>query len=750
MAKKKQTKNSAYTPGYYDPEKVHLPGAGVLVEQPITQTLETNYMPYAMSVIVSRAIPEIDGFKPSHRKILYTMYKIGLLNGGLKKSADVVGRVMELNPHGDGAIYETMVRMSRGNETLLHPFVESKGNFGKAYSRDMAYAASRYTEVKLAPICAHLFKDIDKDAVDFVPNYSGSTTEPVLLPARFPTVLVNANLGVAVGMATNICPFNLEEVCKATIGLLRNENYDPLRVMKAPDFPGGGYLLYDEAAMRQILKTGRGSFKVRSKYVYDRESGCIEVTEIPATTSIEAIIDKIAELVKLGKITELKDMRDESDITGLKIALELKRGIDPDKLMRKLFKMTPLEDSFGCNFNLLIGGSPMVLGVKEILQEWIAWRTECVRRRIFFDLGKMKDKLHLLEGLSRILLDIDKAIRIVRETEEEELVVPNLMIGFGIDQVQAEYVAEIKLRHLNREYILNRTSELSDLREKIKDTEDLLASPQRLAGVLIEELEEVIRTSAQPRRTILLYDTEMQEEEEEEEEVNEDAMNFFFTKEGYFKKITPQSWRMGNNHKLKEEDKVVWHFEGTNAHDLLFFTDKGNVYKAKAKDFDETKASVLGDYIPAKLGFEAGEKAVFAAATRDYQGFVLFFFANGKVARTPLLAFETKTNRKKLGNASSTKSELIDGFVVVEEGEFSIVSNAGRLLIVHSAAIPEKSTKGSQGVSVMSLKKGQSVVSAAPFAEGEIEASHRHRTKTLPAAGKVPTYSAAQITLDAE
>ena len=743
MAKKKQPAKAAAPVN----DKVHLPGAGVLVQQPITETLETNYMPYAMSVIVSRAIPEIDGFKPSHRKILYTMYKIGLLNGGLKKSADVVGRVMELNPHGDAAIYETMVRMSRGNETLLHPFVESKGNFGKAYSRDMAYAASRYTEVKLAPICKFLFQDIDKDAVDFVPNYSGSTKEPVLLPARFPTVLVNSNLGVAVGMATNICPFNLEEVCRATIGLLKNEAYDPLRILKAPDFPGGGFLLYDEAAMRKILRTGRGSFKVRSRYVYDKEAGCIEITEIPPTTTIEAILDKIAELVRQGKVSELKDLRDESDISGLKIALELKRGADPDKLMHKLFRMTPLEDSFACNFNLLIEGSPRVMGVKEILQEWIAWRTECVRRRVFNDLGLMKDKLHLLEGLSKILLDIDKAIHIIRETEEESLVVPNLMIGFGIDKIQADYVAEIKLRHLNREFILSRTAALSDLRASIADYEDLVNSHERLAALLIDELQEVIDTCAQPRRTVLLYDTELEEDDIEEEEINDDPVHFFFSKEGYFKKITPASWRMSNHHKLKEDDEIIWHAEGTNADDLLFFTDFGNVYKIRAREIEETKASVLGDFIPAQMGFEEGEKPVFTVNTRNYEGFVLFFYANGKVAKTPLDAYQTKTNRRKLSSASSTKSPLITGFASQEELDFTVSSNAGRLLIVSSAAVPLKSTKGSQGVAVLSLRKGQSLVSAGIYLPGTVENDHRHRAKSLPAAGKVPTYSESQISL---
>lgn len=713
----------------------HILGAGEVVEQHITDTLEVNYMPYAMSVIMSRAIPEIDGFKPSHRKLLYTMYKMGLLQGGTIKSANIVGRTMQLNPHGDAAIYETMIRLARGNESLLHPYVESKGNFGKSYSKNMQYAASRYTEAKLAPISAELFRDIDKDTVDFVPNYDNTMTEPTLLPVTFPSVLVNANMGIAVGMASNICSFNLKEICDTTVALIKDPDADITETLKAPDFIGGGQILYDEDKMNEIFRTGRGSFKIRAKYSYDKKNNCIDIYEIPATTTTEAIIDKIVELAKGGKAKEISDIRDETDKNGLKITIDLKRGTDADKLMKKLYKMTPLEDSFGCNFNVLIAGTPRVLGVRELLLEWIAFRTECVNRRVFFDLSKAKDRLHLLEGLQKILLDIDKAIRIIRSTDEESEVVPNLMIGFGIDKIQADYVAEIKLRHLNREYILKKTEDIEKLRAEIEDMEDILASRSRVKKIIVNELSDVVKNYDKPRRSEIIYTSDIDDESEPDEEIPNYPVTLFFTKEGYFKKITPQSLRMSGEQKLKENDEIIETVEAANNTELLFFTDKCRVYKAKAADFDDSKASVLGDYVASKLEMEPDENAVYMAVTTDYKGFMLFFFENGKLAKIDLSAYETKTNRKKLIKAYCEKFPVVNMFCVTEDKEYVMKSTSGRILLLNTGAIAVKTTKDSMGVSVMTLKKGHRVSSVKEYTDGEFVKPARYRTRTLPAAG---------------
>lgn len=713
----------------------HILGAGEVVEQHITDTLEVNYMPYAMSVIMSRAIPEIDGFKPSHRKLLYTMYKMGLLQGGTVKSANIVGRTMQLNPHGDAAIYETMIRLARGNESLLHPYVESKGNFGKSYSKNMQYAASRYTEAKLAPISAELFRDIDKDTVDFVPNYDNTMTEPTLLPVTFPSVLVNANMGIAVGMASNICSFNLKEICDTTVALIKDPDADITETLKAPDFIGGGQILYDEDKMNEIFRTGRGSFKIRAKYSYDKKNNCIDIYEIPATTTTEAIIDKIVELAKGGKAKEISDIRDETDKKGLKITIDLKRGTDADKLMKKLYKMTPLEDSFGCNFNVLIAGTPRVLGVRELLLEWIAFRTECVNRRVFFDLSKAKDRLHLLEGLQKILLDIDKAIRIIRSTDEESEVVPNLMIGFGIDKIQADYVAEIKLRHLNREYILKKTEDIEKLRAEIEDMEDILASRSRVKKIIVNELSDVVKNYDKPRRSEIIYTSDIDDESEPDEEIPNYPVTLFFTKEGYFKKITPQSLRMSGEQKLKENDEIIETVEAANNTELLFFTDKCRVYKAKAADFDDSKASVLGDYVASKLEMEPDENAVYMAVTTDYKGFMLFFFENGKLAKIDLSAYETKTNRKKLIKAYCEKFPVVNMFCVTEDKEYVMKSTSGRILLLNTGAIAVKTTKDSMGVSVMALKKGHRVSSVKEYTDGEFVKPARYRTRTLPAAG---------------
>ncbi len=708
-------------------------GAGIIQEQAITKTIESNYMPYAMSVIVSRALPEIDGFKPSHRKILYTMYKMGLLNGSLTKCANIVGQTMKLNPHGDQAIYETLVRLSRGNEALLHPYIESKGNFGKAYSRDMAYAASRYTEAKLSPICAELFADIDKETVDFVPNYDNKTTEPTLLPTTFPSVLLNANIGIAVSMASNICPFNLNELCKTTINLIKDPDFDLHETLQGPDFSSGGFIIYDKEALDKIYKTGRGSIKVRSKYEYDKSSNCIDIKEIPPTTTIEAIMDKTIDLIKQGKVKEISDMRDETDLSGLKITIDLKRGVDPEKLMQKLFKMTPLEDSFSCNFNVLISGRPNVLGVREILNEWIAYRVECVRRRVYFDLNKKKQRLHLLKALEKILLDIDKAIEIVRNTKEEKEVVANLMIGFGIDEIQAEYVAEIRLRHLNREYILNRTAEISALIEEIANLEEILGSKTKVKNIIIDELKVVVKKYSQQRKSLFIFSDEIQEEYVEE--VEDYPVNLFMTKEGYIKKITPQSLRMSSEQKLKESDEIKYQAQTNNLAHLLFFTDKHQVYKARLCDFDDTKASVLGDFIPAKLSFDENEKLIFTILTNDYSGNLLFFFQNGKVAKVPLISYQTKTNRKKLANAYNDKNDLVAMRFITEESEFVMTSSAKKNLLFNSAMINAKTTRDTLGVAVMKLAKNHYVQEVEDFDENKFKNPHRYRAKTLPATG---------------
>ncbi len=709
-------------------------GAGSVVDQQVTETLKSNFMPYAMSIIVSRAIPEIDGFKPSHRKLLYTMYGMGLLNGSTIKSANIVGRTMQLNPHGDAAIYDTMVRLSEGHAALLHPFVASKGSFGKAYSRDMQCAAARYTEAKLAPISAELFADIEKDTVDFVDNYDATMKEPTLLPVTFPTVLVNANMGIAAGMASSICPFNLEEICKTTISIIKGDDTDITELLTAPDFPIGGQLIYDKEAIKNIYETGRGGIKIRGVYSYDKSANCIDITEIPPSTTIEAIIEKVIDLAKQKKITEINDIRDETDLQGLKITIDLKRGTDPDKLMNKLFKLTPLQDTFSCNFNVLIAGSPRVMGVREILEEWIAFRSECIKRRVYFTLSKAKSRLHLLKGLSKILLDIDKAIKIVRETEEEKEVVPNLMIGFGIDQTQAEYVAEIKLRHLNREYIVNRLKDIESLEEEIADMEDILAKRRRINSIMVKELENVIKKYGKPRRTQIVYDVSA-DDFEEEQMVDESPVTLFFTKEGYFKKITPQSLRMSGEQKVKEGDEIVEVLESNNACDLLFFTNKCQVYKAKVSEFADGKASLLGDYIPAKLDMEDKEYPIAMISTRDYKGNLIFVFENGRISKVDLKSYETKTNRRKLVAAFTDKFALHSIHHLTEDREILLTSTNGRMLLVHTGALAVKSTRANGGVAVMTQKKGQRVFSAEIFEEGKLLKPHRYRTKTLPAAG---------------
>lgn len=715
-------------------DKTHIFGAGEVVDQKIVDTIENNFMPYAMSVIMSRAIPEIDGFKPSHRKILYMMYKMGLLTGARAKSAKIVGQVMQLNPHGDAAIYDTMVRLSKGYEALLHPYVDSKGNFGKAFSRDMMWAASRYTEAKLEKICAELFADIDKDTVDMVDNFDNSMKEPALLPVTFPSVLVNANTGIAVGMASSICSFNLEEVCKTTIELLKDPKFDVSETLKAPDFAGGGLLVYDKAAMDEIYNTGRGSFKVRARYSFDKSNSCIEITEIPPTTTSEAIIDKVIEKVKAGSLREISDIRDETDLSGLKITIDVKRGTDADKLMKKLYASTPLQDSFSCNFNVLINGMPRVLGVRELLGEWIEFRSGCVRRRTAFDLKRATDRLHLLRGLEKILLDIDKAISIIRNTEEESEVVPNLMIGFRIDKIQAEYVAEIKLRHLNKEYILKRLQDIDRLEEAIKDLNDILENPKRIKQIIIYELKEVVKKYAKPRKTEIIYSVEL-EEETVEPDIPEYPVTVFFTKGGYFKKITPLSLRMSGTQKLKDGDEIAQTFETTNSAELLFFTNKCQVYKSRACDFDDTKASVLGDYVAAKLEMEEGELPVYMAVTSDYSGYMMFFFENGKAAKVSLDAYRTVTKRKKLIKAFSDKSPVAAVMQLAADEEIVVISSAGRHLLLNTAVILPKTTKDTIGVGVMTLKKGQRLMSARKYREGEFAKAYRYRAKNLPAAG---------------
>ena len=708
---------------------------GSTTEQPISETLELNYMPYAMSVIVSRAIPEIDGFKPSHRKLLYTMYKMGLLTGGRTKSANIVGQTMKLNPHGDAAIYETMVRLAKSNETLLHPFVDSKGNFGKVYSRDMAYAASRYTEAKLEGICAELFKDIDSDTVDMVDNYDATMKEPALLPTTFPNVLVSANQGIAVGMASNICSFNLAEVCDTTIALMKNPDHDILETLPGPDFSTGAQLLFDEAATREIYTTGRGSFKLRAKWRYVKEGNLIEITEIPYSTATEIIMDKVAELIKAGKIKEIADMRDETDLGGLKLTIDLKRGVDPDKLMQKLFRLTPLQDSFPCNFNILIGGMPRVMGIGEILTEWAAWRTECVKRKLFFQIGKKEERLHLLKGLERILLDIDKAIRVIRETESDSEVVPNLMIEFGIDEGQANFVAEIKLRNINKEYILKQTKAIDQLEQEIADLTDTLNSARKLKNLIIKELEAVAKKYGQARKTEIVYSIEEIAPEEEEEAVPDYPVTVFLSQEGYLKKITAQSLRMSGEQKFKEGDSLRLTKEMTNRAEFLVFTDKFQCYKSRLSDFDDGKASLLGDYLPQKLGFEPGENMVELVFCGDYKGFVLFFFENGKVAKVSLSAYETKTNRKKLTGAYSDKSALIKAIALDTDEQMVVYSTDGRAAIFSTAQLQPKTTRNTQGVAVLSLKKKATLKDAVLLAESGIQNESRYRTKTIPCAG---------------
>lgn len=732
-------KKSSKTPRRTSPSKTHgvINGAGEVVEQPIVSTIRENYMPYAMSVILSRAIPEIDGFKPSHRKLLYMMYKMGLLNGGRTKSANIVGATMKLNPHGDYAIYDTMVRLSRGYEALLHPYVDSKGNFGKFYSRDMAWAASRYTEAKLDAICNELFRDIDKDTVDFVDNYDNTMKEPSLLPVAFPSVLVNANTGIAVGMASNICSFNLREICETTAALIRDPDHDIKSTLPAPDFTGGCQIIYDENVINQVYETGRGSIKLRAKYVYDKSANCIDILSIPATTTCEVIIEKVVDLVKQGKVKEISDIRDETGIDGLKITIDLKRGVDADKLMTKLYRFTTLEDSYACNFNVLIAGVPRVLGVKALLEEWIAFRIECVRRRTYFDRNKKADKLHLLRGLEKILLDIDKAVKIVRETDEESEVVPNLMIGFGIDEIQAEYVAEIKLRHLNREYILKRTKDLEDLEKEIAELDEILKSKARIKTIIVKELKSIAEKYGQPRKSIIIYD-DVARYEEETVEIPDYPVNLFFTKEGYFKKITPQSLRMSGEQKLKDGDEIIQELEFTNNCDLLFFTDKCQVYKAKADDFAQTKASVLGDYVAAKLGFDEGENAVKMVVTKDYKGMLLFAFENGKAAKVPLESYATKTNRKKLTGAYSDKSPLVGLLYMPEDEEVLFKASSGNMLLVHTGALALKTTRSTQGVAVLKPKKGHRLFSIERYKDGTFTNPKRYRTGSLPARGALP------------
>ena len=728
MAKKTPQEKKSYN----NPNVVGL--RAEVLEQPITETLETNYMPYAMSVIVSRAIPEIDGFKPSHRKLLYTMFKMGLLTGARTKSANIVGQTMRLNPHGDAAIYETMVRLSAGYQALLTPFVDSKGNFGKVFSRDMSYAASRYTEAKLSAICAELFRDIDKDTVDLVDNYDGSMKEPSLLPTAFPNVLVSANMGIAVGMASQICGFNLAEVCDTTVAWLRDPEHDLLSTMPAPDFPTGGEIIYDRAQMENIYRTGRGSFKVRARWRYIQKENIIEIYEIPYTTTSEAIIDKVAELIKTGKIREINDMRDETDLSGLRLAIDLKRGADPDKLMQKLFRMTTLQDAFPCNFNILVAGNPRVMGVGEILEEWTAWRIECIRRRVFFDLGKKKEKLHLLKGLERILLDIDRAIDIIRNTELESEVVPNLMMGFGIDQMQAEFVAEIKLRNINREYILKRTSETEELERDIEELESIVNNRRKLKAIIIDELKAISKKYGTPRKTGIVYASEL-EEPNEDEQVEDYAVTLFLSCEGYFKKITAQSLRMSGEQKYKDGDGLAVSFESTNRAELLFLTDKQQMYKARVSDFEDGKASVLGIYLPTRLKMDEGESVIAMIDPGDYKKHLLLMFENGKAARIELSAYETKTNRRKLVGACSDKSPVKAVMLIGEEFDVACYSSDGRALIFNTAQLQPKTSRSTQGVAVMSLKAKRVLERALPLKDSDIQNAARYRVRSIPAAG---------------
>ena len=726
----------------------YIAGAGSVVDQQVTETIKSNFMPYAMSIIISRAIPEIDGFKPSHRKLLYTMYNMGLLKGSTIKSANIVGRTMQLNPHGDAAIYDTMVRLSEGHDALLHPFVASKGSFGKAYSRDMQCAAARYTEAKLAPIAEELFTDIDNDTVDFVDNYDATMKEPVLFPVTFPTILVNSNMGIAAGMASSICSFNLKEVCETTIAYIKDDSVNIADTLLAPDFPIGGELLYNRDEIEKIYETGRGSFKVRGVYSYDKSSNCIDITEIPPSTTSEQIIEKVVELVKQKKLTEINDIRDETDLKGLKITIDLKRGTDVERLMKKLFKLTPLQDSFSCNFNILIASSPRVMGVKEIISEWVAFREECVRRRVYFKLNKAKKRLHLLKGMEKILLDIDKAIKIVRETKEEKEVVPNLMIGFGIDEEQAEYVAEIKLRHLNREYILKRLEDIEDLEKEIADMEDTLNSRARIKKIIVKELEGVMAKYGKERRTKIVS-AEAEEDVADELFVDNSPVTLFFTKDGYFKKITPQSLRMSGEQKLKEGDEITQIVESTNAEELMFFTTNAQVYKSRVDSFSDGKASVLGDYVASKLDFDEGENAIYMVNLTQYVGNMIFVYENGRISKVPMSSYETKTNRKKLIKAYCEKFKLHTALYVKEECDLLLKSTNGRMLIVNTASIPAKTTKDNSGIAVMTQKKGQRIYTVDIYNKGTLDSEHRYRTKNLPAAGSLkPTGEAKQTALD--
>ena len=714
----------------------YIEGAGTVVDEPITETLEKNYMPYAMSVIVSRAFPEIDGFKPSHRKILYTMYKMGLLTGARTKSANIVGQTMKLNPHGDQAIYETMVRLARGNETLLHPYVDSKGNFGKAYSRDMSYAASRYTEAKLAPICAELFRDIDKDTVDFVPNYDNEMMEPTLLPAAFPSILVNSNVGIGVSMASSVCSFNLREICDTTIALMKNPDHELLDTLKGPDFSGGALMLYDEENLKNIYRTGRGSVKLRAAYEYDKKSNSISVSQIPASTTVEAIVEKVISCVKAGKLREVSYIRDDTDLDGLKITIDLKKGTDPEKVMQKLYRLTPLQDSYSCNFNILVHGYPKVMGVYEILDEWIKFRTDCVRRRTVFDLNKKKEKLHLLEGLEKILLDIDKAVKIVRETEEESDVVPNLMVGFGIDEIQAEYVAEIRLRHLNREYILKRTKDIEDLKNEIAELSEIAGSDKKIRKIIADELKNISQKYGQPRKTQFYYQSDVVEEDNEDD-TPDFGCTLFLSDSGYFKKILPNSLRMASEQKVKDGDFISQEMEVNNRSELLFFTTGGNCYKTKVSAFTETKASAMGDYIPAKLSFDEGEEVVTMVNTADYSGYMIFVYQNGKAAKVPLSAYETKTNRKKLTGALSLKEKIVAALFVKENEEILLRSSNNRALIFDTALLLPKTTKTTVGVSVMTLK-GKALLESAKIINREAaDAIKKYRCKSIPSAGSL-------------
>lgn len=736
MAKRKVQKKEV---NMTDLEKnVHIEGAGTIVEETVTDTLKNNYMPYAMSVILSRALPEIDGFKPSHRKLLYTMYLMNLISGARVKSANIVGRTMQLNPHGDSSIYDTMVRLSRGNETLLYPYVDSKGNFGKAYSKNMMYAASRYTEAKLEPICRELFDDINKNTVDFVPNYDNSMTEPTLLPVTFPSILANVTTGIAVGMASSICSFNLQELCETTEALMKNPDHVISDTLLAPDFVGGGYILFDKEELEKIYSTGRGSVKVRAKYNYDKKYNCIEVTEIPPTTTAEAIIDKVIELVKNGKVKEISDIRDETDLKGLKITIDLKRGQEADKLMQKLYKMTPLEDTFSCNFNVLINGKPKVCGVKELLNEWISFRIECIKRRVAFTLDKKKKQLHLLKGLSKILLDIDKAIKIIRETESESDVIPNLMIGFGIDEIQAEYVAEIKLRHLNREYILKRIKDIEDIENEIEELESVLASQNKIKKIIIQELKNVSKKYSAERKSEILYEYS-DYNENEEEQVADYPVTIFLSRDGYLKKIKTSNLRMSGEQKVKEGDEIIRTTECSNADELLFFTDKQQVYKSKVNDFPDSKASILGEFCPSKLEMEEDESVVYMALLTEYKGYMIFAFENGKVAKVDISAYKTKTNRKKLLKAYSNKAKLVQAEYIEDDAEIVLVSTSGKMLILNTALVTPKSTKDTIGVNVMTLKKNQTVVSFHHLKEGEFEKEWRFRAKNLPASGALPS-----------